>query len=199
MRFDSYAVIKHELLRTSLLALATSTLVLGCGGGGKSDQERAAAISCQAVTGGGTSVSVTNTCTNCSSSAEGAAIDGDSRSAARLAMNTAASGSIAIRVTAQDGVVYPAGTLAGLILQAQTDGNHTSQNFTVSTYLDGAATGDTAQVGPTNGVGGGSATNFGPQKGSTGTLLPFDAIEFAYTQTSGTDSITLSVYEFCTD
>lgn len=34
---------------------------------------------------------------------------------------------------------------------------------------------------------------------STGTLLPFDAIEFAYTQTSGTDSIKLCVHEFCTD
>ena len=192
-------MIKRESLKTGLLALAASTVVLACGGGGKSDEERAAAISCQAVTGGGTRVSVSNTCTNCSTSAEGAAIDGDSSSAARLVMNTAASGSIAIRVTAQDGVVYPAGTLAGLILQAQTDGSHTGQNFTVSTYLDGAATGDTAQVAPSNGVGSGSATNFGPQKGSTGTLLPFDAIEFAYTQTGGTDSITLSVYEFCTD
>lgn len=182
-------------------AIVIAGFVLAACGGGGGGNNGPAGIACNSVSGGGTQISFSQTCTGgggCRAINQNAAKDGDSGSKATITVDTGTGGTVSLRVTAQTGVVYPAGTPAGLIYGPMAEGQHTSQTFMVRTYLGGSPTGDSGSVGPTNGVGG-SASTFDPRKASIGTSTQFDAIEFSYTQSNGTGPINLDVYEFCTD
>ena len=113
-----------------------------------------------------------------------------------MTLDVASGGTVAIRATAQSGIIYPAGTFAGLIYGQRTSGSQTSQTYTVRTYLNGVLTGDTGSVGPINGVGGGGDSS--PQSSNINTRQQFDAVEFVYSQTTSAAALNIDVYEFCT-
>lgn len=103
---------------------------------------------CDSISGGKSTVTTTVDpgCTRCSASDAASAADGQARSFSGLTVLSAASVAqgIAIRATAQPGIVYPAGKRAGVFLTMpdnNPDGDNIdsggSTSFGLATYLDG--------------------------------------------------------------
>ena len=183
-------------MKTPLITLFATALLLGCGGGGGNDsQSQALAADCAAITGGGTAVSETGTCSACTVQAAGSAADGSTRSFATLSHPAGASGANSLRVTAQDGVVYPAGTPATVINSVEYEGNSVSTRITLQTFLDGVPQ-ESTNLGPTNGVGGQDQETM---RRGFNTSLPFDALEISFQRASGAGTVSVNVHEFCTN
>lgn len=183
-------------MRTSFINLFAAALLLGCGGGGGgNNQSPALTADCAAITGGGTAVTETGNCSACTVLAPNSAADGDTGSFATLSHPAGASGANSLRVTAQDGVVYPAGTPATVINSVDYDGNSVSTRITLQTYLDGVPQ-ESTNLGPTNGVGGQDQETM--RRGFNATL-PFDALEISFQRASGAGTVAVNVHEFCTN
>lgn len=183
-------------MKAPLITLFTTMLLLGCGGGGGGNSEnRALAADCAAVTGGGTMVTETGTCSACTVQAPNSAADGNTASFASLNHPAGASGANSLRVTAQDGVVYPAGTPATVINAVEYEGNSVSTRITLQTFLDGVPQ-ESTNLGPTNGVGGQDQETM---RRGFNTSLPFDALEISFQRASGAGTVAVTVHEFCTN
>ncbi|HUR41360.1 MAG TPA: hypothetical protein VM240_09350 [Verrucomicrobiae bacterium] len=185
---------KHAVHR--IIAIAALGILGACGGGGGGgDGGGGSGLNCAAITGGGTQVLPTLNCAGCTVSNAPAAIDGNTDTYASLFMPAGAGGTLALRATAQEGIVYPAGTPAAVIYAiARSSGNALNTAETITTYLNGAPQ-QTGNAGSVNNVSGGNV-----QRGrrAISTVQQFDAIEVTYTQSGGTASSELQVYEFCT-
>lgn len=133
-------------------------------------------------------------CTQCRIGNAAAAIDGDAGSAAAVVVNAAAPAQgVTLRATAQSGVIFPAGRLAGLIYSAP---GGTAQNTTVTiSTLSGGLLQETTSSNNSNGIGGGRSRNF------TGirTSKPFDAVEVVIHNTQAENEPTFQVFEFCSN
>lgn len=174
-----------------------SLLISGCDGGGNSGGGGAGGINCAAISGGGTQATQSVQCTGgaCSGSNKDAAIDNNLGSFATLHLEPNAAGTVRLRATAQDGVVYPAGTPATVVYGiARSAGNSLNTAETISTYLDGVLQ-ETGNASSTNGSTSGSKP---AGRRGIGTVLQFDAIELIYAQSGGTATVDIQVYEFCT-
>lgn len=182
------------LNKVSVVAVAAAAIgVLAACGGGDSD----GGALCDYITGGGTTVSggPSPGCATCSASDLSNAIDGNARSVAVLQMPSGASGSLILRATAQDGVVFPAGSNAGAAFQLNF-GASTSTVATLTTYMDGVMQ-ESEQAGAINGVG--STTNDSIFVRSFRTSLSFDAVEYQFSRSGGTGEVDLRMAEFCSD
>ena len=179
-------------MRTPNTALLLTALLLGCSGGADNP---VLAADCAAITGGGTTVTETGTCSTCTVQAPGSAADGNTGSFATLSHPAGASGANSLRVTAQDGVVYPAGTPATVINSVDYDGNSVSTRITLQTFLNGVPQ-ESTNLGPTNGVGGQDQETM---RRGFNTSLPFDALEISFQRASGAGTVSVNVHEFCTN
>ena len=152
-------------------------------------------IYCAALTGGTATAGAVCAGGICNQSFADAAADRDLDTYAILEMNDGASGNVHIRVTAQDGVTYPAGTPAAVVYGiARGAGDSFNTTETITTYLDGTPQ-ETKPVGAANGTTSGDVE---AGRRAIGTTMAFDAIEFSYAQTSGTADVEVRVHEFCT-
>lgn len=172
--------------------------LFACGGGGGDDIGGAVVgINCAAISGGGTQATQSVQCTGaaCAGNNKDAAIDNNLGTFATLQMGAGAVGRVRLRATAQEGIVYAAGTPAAVVYGIQRS-QGTSQNTveTISTYLNGILQ-ETGNASSTSGVTSGDKP---AGRRAVGTSLPFDAIEFSYDQTGGTATVEVQVYEFCT-
>ncbi|MES2684591.1 MAG: hypothetical protein V4650_13810 [Pseudomonadota bacterium] len=133
-------------------------------------------------------------CTQCSSSEAAAAIDGDLATAADLVVNGAAPAQgVALRATAQAGLIFPAGRLAGVFYSAPA-GTTQSTMVTIST-LAGGVVQESTSSNNTSGISGGRSRNF------TGirTSKPFDAVEIFINNNQAETDPTFRVFEFCSN
>lgn len=131
-------------------------------------------------------------CTQCRIGNAAAAIDGDVGSAAAVVVNGAAPAQgVALRATAQSGVIFPAGRLAGVFYSAPAG---TAQNtaITIST-LAGGLVQETTSSNNMSGIGGGRSRNFTGLR----TTKPFDAVEVFINNTQAETDPTFQVFEFC--
>lgn len=182
------------------LLLVSALSVAGCGGGGNGYGGGGnGTASCTSITGGGTAVStsISAGCANCSISNEGAAADGDLSTSATMTVNNAPAGQgAAIRVTAQGGVVFPAGQRAGAVVSVPSG---TAQNYTVTirTYLTGALQESDSSDNSGGGCGfcGGHGFSF---DGFT-TTKQFDAVEVFINNTQAGGTPNFGVAEVCSD
>lgn len=92
---------------------------------------------CDEISGGDTQVSfsVDSSCLNCSAQDEEQAIDGLQSSAASIEFANASDGPWTVRASAQEGVVFGAGSNAAVVLSAPESVNNLT--VLVTTYLDG--------------------------------------------------------------
>jgi hypothetical protein len=180
--------LRANLTHLSLTALLT--LLAACGGGSDGGAY------CASINGGGSQTS--SSCTGCTIENEAAAADDDLYSSAN-AMAIAASVSITLRATAPEGVVYPAGSEAGVFFSSNTD-SCSNCAVTVSTYLDGVLQNSSSGVTNTFVEGRGSPAD---QYTSVNTLHAFDAVEISASGSVagvGTgESAVLETYEICSD
>jgi hypothetical protein len=184
-------------MRAAQLLAVTALLGLSAcgGGGGGGGEDGGGGLNCAAITGGGAQALETLNCVGCTVENRNAAIDGDLGSFATLYLPPNSSGNVALRATAQSGVVYADGTPAAVVYGIQrSDGNSLSTTQTITTYLDGVPQ-QTGNAGPNNGVDGGDQP---VGRRAIGTNLPFDAIELTYAQSAGTADVAVRIYEFCT-
>jgi hypothetical protein len=185
------------MIRFQVVLAATCIAAMsGCSSdGGDGTPSPIGPIYCAALVGGTATAGAACAGGSCGHNFKDAAADRDLDTYAVLEMAGGAAGNVHIRVTAQDGVTYPAGTPAAVVYGiVRSDGDSLNTTETLTTYLDGTLQ-ETGPVGATNGT-----TNGNVEAGRRAmtTTLPFDAIEFTYAQTSGTADVEAQVYEFCT-
>ena len=172
-------------------------LLGACNDGDSNGDEASSATLCSYITGGGTTTQLTATCATCQLLDAANAIDGDPDTYATITLPAGASGSVALRATAQDGVVYPAGNDAGVILSFSASGDTFVNNGNeLRTYLDGAPAGTKSGAEVTGCCGGGSSR---PQRVSFTAPAMFDAVEAGYTVGTNTTAKELRIHEFCGD
>lgn len=176
--------------KLALYALLVALAACSGGGGGDGILGK---LHCSALSGATPSDTV-NCASGCGVTFAESAVDGDLRSYAVLDFGTAAGGSVSLRSTAHEGVTYPAGTPAAVVWAIERDGNSTSVVTTISTYLDGV-------LQETSNGGGESAVDGFDHDASRTVLdtdLPFDAIEYTYSQSGSSGPIEVRIHEFCT-
>ena len=186
----------RSLLKKIPAPMCALFLIAACGGGGNDSSGNPFGINCTAISGGGTQATQSVQCSvaNCTGNNKDAAIDNNLSSFATLRMEQNASGNVKLRATAQNGIVYPAGTPAAVVYGlTRTGGNSTGAVQTITTYLGGVQQ-ETNNVGNSGGVQGGNET---AGRRAMGTTLQFDAIELTYLQTGGA-AVEIQLYEFCT-
>ena len=173
-------------MHTSILLLAL--LLAGCGGGDINGR-------CTSLSGG--NAQLQSSCTGCTLSDTGRAVDGNLGSAATAVSNAGISNPVVtIRATAQNGTVFPAGSLAGVFYSQGDVQGCSNCGITVNTYLRGAR--QQTQSGVNNSDIEGSGPEF--FTGITATL-PFDAVEISDAATVAPTGGTalLRTYEICSN
>ena len=185
------------MARTRLFVATLVAGLVACtgdGSGGKDGiPDSIGPINCAGLTGA-TAESVVTCAGGCGGDFSEAAVDGDLGTYAILQFAAGAGGSLSIRATASDGVSYAAGTPAAVVFGIERDdGNSLNTVQTISTYLDGALqeTGNVSTSGSTTG-------DRDAGRSAIVTTKPFDAIEYAYSQSGGTAAVEVQVFEFCT-
>ena len=200
-------------LRGLLIAAAIGIGLVACKGGANTAAPTAgnggdgsntnspppgAVSGCTTITGGTTSVTtnVDAGCTGCSIANAQSAADGNLSTSATLTVNGAAPGQGAsIRVTAQNGIVFPAGQNAGAFI---SNPSGTAQDWTiiVRTYLNGVLQ---ESVSNTSGACGACGNGGSAFEGLT-TSKQFDAVEvFVNNNQAPGNAPDFGVYEFCSD
>jgi len=183
------------------LALALPLVLLAaCKGDGSGDDGDVPfdVAACPYISGGDTTAQFTSTCASCTVTNQAAAYDGDAGTFATVNMPALSQGSVALRVTAQDGVVFSAGSNPGVILSSAGNSGNTVFNngYELRTYMDGAPAGSTASASPTIVGGSGSST---PYRASFTSAAAFNAVEVGYTFGTNSEDKTFRVHEFCSD
>jgi hypothetical protein len=171
-----------------LAALLTAALLSGCGAGG-SGGGGGGSVACDSITGGDAAVTSTGPATNPDDAADGSLY---SYGVLQLT-STAQTGSI--RATAQSGVVFPAGSRAGVFTSYLNQG--TSNATSLRTYLNGVPAETASPL----------AMSMEPAYGGTGaefylsfeTAQPFNAVEFSETDNGANGTAHYRIYEFCSD
>lgn len=170
-------------------------LLAGCRSGGADE-----APFCEAIGGGG--AVATEVCSsNCNQQDIAHAVDARFGTYARIGVSVQNQG--AIRGTAQDGVVFPAGTYAGIYLHKPRFVNGGSFELNINTYLDGAPVDSELAFAESGAAGGETFCNFRCAEHGPNLFIgipasgAFDAIELVYSQT-GTQFREIRAYEFCT-
>jgi hypothetical protein len=178
-------------LRTAVI-LCTGALVSACGGGG-SDGGGDLLQGCLPIGGGGSTFN--SVCNGCSVNDGAAAMDRDGATYATLVMGANSPGSGSFRVTAQNGVIFPAGSLAGMV-HSISYGPSTLMFIALRTYLAGALQEDFTF---NNGSGSSSQDPSKPGRVSYTTSLQYNAIELSVTRTGGSGTVEARVHEFCSN
>jgi hypothetical protein len=188
------------------LALALAASLLAACGGGSSDASRA----CVTISGGTTQVTTSPQalCSGCTIANGPNAIDGDMTTSATAAFDPSGTGTLTIRATAQQGVVFPAGSQAGAFLTfVAQDPAKPYLGVYVDTYLGGVRQ---DRIWDSGGfVGSSSSGNFGygcnkPCDGSRRNITgsaprDFDAVEIGLARDKSGVTEQVEVAEFCSD
>lgn len=192
-----------------LCALAVSLLPAckgGGGGGGSVDTVPGAeaAFTCSYL--GGDATTLSSLCVNCPHNAYAdarAAIDLDLDTAASMTLynpndSAAQQGTLSLRATAPDGVVFAAGSTPGVALQLPV-GSNVSYSATVVTYLDSVQR-ETYLAEPGHaGASNGELAYFGFPAGAA-TTMAFDAVELIVNESApGLEQHVFKPIEFCSD
>lgn len=169
-------------------------LLAGCGssGGGGGGNLLSG---CAAITGGGTRTAETigATCAGCDVTNSGQAIDGNGASFATLVMPDTASGTVALRAIAQDGVVFAAGSRVGMV-HSISYGTSTGLAIVVRTFLDGM---QQEQFNFSTGSGSSDQAPSEPGRASYTTVMQYDAVELDFTRAAGSGPVNARVHAFC--
>ena len=154
-----------------------------------------AAAQCTSITGGNTTATPISDCNACTTLYPARAIDGDGSSAAKVVVAANAAGTNGVRATAQRGIVNPAGSVPGAVIQL-TQGASVSMNTRgiVRTYLNNRLQDqkvfDTGSL-DVNAVGGLSGlVNVKATK-------PFNSVEVVFD--GAYTGYLIDVYELCSD
>lgn len=183
-------------LSRAVVFLATSALS-ACGGGGGDGGNKDIAQGCSPIAGGGTSTStsVSPACSGCNVSDAAQAIDGNSATFATLNMPANSAGSVTLRATAQDGVVFPAGSLAGM-LHSISYGTSVGLAISVVTYAAGV---QQEQFNFNSGSGSSTQDSSNPGRVSYTTTRQYDAVELNFTRAGGPGVVEARVHAFCSN
>lgn len=150
------------------------------------------------IAGGSTtaSVSVEGLCPGCVAAAENLAIDGDPLTGALLNVAIAVNGGLALRATAQPGVVFSSGNEAAVVVTAPLY-VHLDRRVGLRTYLNGALQED-AGIIASAGVQVGSQPGHIRSDFRFTTSKTFDAVEVVISSSASVETL-VSVFEFCGD
>lgn len=175
----------------------------GCGAFSE-DSAKAEEAACPYITGGGTEVSYTlpGVSLRCSWTTLEPAIDGDPGTAATINADVVFGEECAIRVTAQSGVVFPAGNTAMVLATLQRSGADSQivdgdGVAVVRTYLNGVAQEEVSVKGSGAAVEVNGISGVGSDQFKLRTTKPFDAIELGFGNPA--ESQTVQIYEFCSN
>jgi hypothetical protein len=186
-------------MRQWILGLIGITLLAACGGGGTGAKTEVDGA-CTFITGGGTRITLgaPALAAACTSQNLEQAIDGNSETAAEIQADAVAD-ECAIRVTAQDGIVFAAGNTAAVFGSVRRSGVTLpgEDHAVLRTLLQGTVqeersfnSGEMALE--VNGTFGSGLRFF-----ELPTTKPFDAVEFGVGSPAETQSI--AIFEFCSD
>jgi hypothetical protein len=190
------------------LALATACLVCGCGGGESGDSSGTQGgdggssggnAACASITGGDSRVNfnVDTGCTQCGVTDSQAAADGDLNTAATLKVqNAAPAQGVSIRATAQSGVVFAAGQMAGAYV-AVPAGTAQTYTVTIRTLLGGTV--QESDSSDNNGGGCGMCGGHPSRFDGFRTTMQFDAVEVFISDSQAGGTPDFKVYEICSD
>jgi hypothetical protein len=107
-----------------------------------------------------------------------------------------AGGTVTLRATAQPGVVFPSGSLAGMV-HSIAYGASTGLSITLATYAGGV---QQEQFNfNSSGVGSSTQSPDEPGRVSYTTSAQYDAIELSFTRLSGSGVVAARVHEFCSN
>lgn len=184
--------------RAILTSACVGVLLTACGGGDGEDNggeiSPTSKAHCESITGGASSL--TATCDGCTISNQERAADGDLDTPAIATVElTAASATMIIRATAQDGVVFPAGSHPGVFFTGLRSSCDTC-GTTIRTFLQGEE--QESQPGFTNTDTTEAASEHVSFFEAT---MPFDAVEIedAGVVTPGVEDTIYRVYEICSE
>lgn len=179
--------------------VATAVLILSaCSGGGDAGSGGDNLLQgCRPIAGGGTvtSTSVSPGCVGCDVSTAAQAIDGNGSSFATLNMPTNSAGSVTLRATAQSGVVFPAGSLAGMV-HSISYGTSAGLAISLVTYAGGVRQ---EQFNFNSGSGSSTQNPAAPARASYTTTRQYDAVELNFTRASGAGVVEARIHEFCSN
>lgn len=200
-------------LAAVLLSLGVLSMAAGCSGGGGSNApgsgstpggttgstggSAGAACTSMAVGNFRVSTQIDSGCASCSISNPASAADNDLATGATLSVNAVAPGTgAAIRVTAQAGMTYPSGGMAGAYVSVPA-GTGQSYTVTVRTLLAGAV----QESNSSDNSGGGSGVSGGHGSAFDGlaTTKAFDAIEVFINNNQASGTPAFNVYELCSN
>ncbi len=171
-----------------------ATVLVGCGS--NSGRTDSFSVQCrQLLSAGGTTVATASSsnCLDCDASNADAAIDNDLQSFATLTIGEVSSGGASLLATAQDGVAFPAGSLAGALISFP--GGRSQANVTIRTYLQGAQNDEVLRPEPVVSGDDESLLVYAIQ-----TTAVFDAIEVDFNRNGGnTVTESAQVHALCTD
>ena len=171
---------------------AAVVFLAACSGGGSSGGEQAERA-CAPITGGASEF--TTTCTGCSVSTAGSAVDRDLSTSADVTSDAlSTSYTTTVRATAQSGVVFPGGSNPGVFLTSESACGYC--NVTLSTYLDGTL--QETKSGTNNTT----LSGYSAERAVIlNTTLPFDAVEVGDSGavTPNNAGRELRVFELCSD
>jgi hypothetical protein len=189
--------------RLTWLVICAALALPACGGGGGGD----GGVAVQGCVGsflGGSAVGAGGSCTACSTPDNEAerrrAFDGIRASSADYSFGPGSAFEAGVR--AQNGVVFPAGRFAGVLMNIPTE--YTGSTWTISTLLDGVPK-ETRT--PANAVGDDPETPSGMDAYyGFSTSEPFDEVRFTFSGGAATDGENtvigppkIRLYEFCSD
>jgi hypothetical protein len=165
------------------------------GGNGYENGSGSVSAVCSYIYGGGTTTLVTSGCATCTVTDEAAAIDGNPETFATITYPVGVQGTMALRATAQNGVVYPSGSAAGVLLSRASSGQSLANNdFDLRTYLNGTLAGSTVKVAP-SGLSGPNSS--GRYRVDFAAPAQFDAVELGYSNGASVGAVSIRVHEFC--
>jgi len=130
-------------------------------------------------------------CPSCNSADNARAADGDFNSAATLQIGPGGGAVIELRVTAQDGVIYPSGSSYGVVYSISAN-SQAGLTPSVVTYLDGVQQ-ETRAIS-INGVGGGGGQKQAAQFTST---RQYDAVAYSINRAGSAGALTAQLFEAC--
>jgi hypothetical protein len=203
-------MLKNTLSVSSLLV---ATVLAACGGGsgagagtagGNSGGGNSALFACAPVGGG--SATISKVCVNCPQNAiadSASAIDTNLDTAATFSFyhpddTSSQTSSMRLTAAAQSGIVFPAGSKAGLIFGLPT-GQNVRFSATINTYLSGTLQDSRNVVAGNNGATNGETRYYGFDA-STPTTKQFDSVELLLTETlPSLEQHTYRAFEFCAD
>ncbi len=186
-------------LKRAATVVTAALFMSACGGGGGGGSNGGGNLlqGCRPISGGSTatSMSVSSGCVGCNVSNAAQAIDGNGSTFATLNMPASSAGSVTLRATAQSGIVFPAGSLAGMV-HSISYGTSAGLVISLVTYAGGV---QREQFNFNSGGGSSTQDPASPGRVSYTTTQQYDAIELNFTRASGAGIVEARVHEFCSN